>query len=71
MSLSTACIVLQNNTLRFNAPTTWTDPYEKRFYEADYRMVRNSQLVNRKTYACCVAKKESVKQHGECIQRII
>lgn len=56
MSLSTACILLQNNTLRFNAPTKWTDPYEKRFFEADYRFVKNSQHVNRKTYACCMAK---------------
>lgn len=59
MSLNTAITALEQNTLRFCVPSSWSDPYESRFYDADYKNVVGANSVNRELYACCIAKNSS------------
>lgn len=42
-------------SLYFREISEWNDPYEKRFYNADYTDVEGAQFLNdhRKVYACC------------------
>ena len=42
LSLDTALLCIENNTIQFVEPSRWQDKYERRFYEADY----SSQNVN-------------------------
>lgn len=44
-------------TICFQEPSQWTDPYESRFYEADYSSLNNINFLDghRKMYACCFA----------------
>ena len=59
MTISTALICLKNNTLRFSLPTTssWKDPYESRFYSAEYHNLRlGKRDFDRRLFACCVTK---------------
>ena len=48
-------------TLKFSEPSSWWDPYEKRFYNADYKcFINNPAFMHRKVLALCVAsEKES------------
>lgn len=55
MSVKTAVACLNNNSLWFKIPITWPDPYESRFYDADYHLVEKMKF-NKKMYACCVSK---------------
>lgn len=54
LSLDTALLCIDNNTIQFVEPSRWQDKYERRFYEADY----SSQKVNSddcpKLFATCV-----------------
>ncbi len=53
---------LQGFSLCFQQPSEWTDPYESRFYNADYSILKNMDFLegHRKLYACCFAEdKES------------
>lgn len=36
LSLDTALLCIENNTIQFVEPSRWQDKYERRFYEADY-----------------------------------
>lgn len=36
LSLDTALLCIENNTMQFVEPSRWQDKYERRFYEADY-----------------------------------
>lgn len=57
MSVDTAIKVLQSNTIRFSNPTSWPDPYEKRFIQADYRKVDKQNVANKNIVACCLTRK--------------
>lgn len=54
MSLEAAILCLENANLRFVEPDQWTDPFESRFYRADYSNVlsRDSEYP-KKVFACC------------------
>lgn len=48
----------QGFSLCFQQPSKWTDPYESRFYDADYSLLTSSAFdikEHRKLYACCFA----------------
>ncbi len=55
LSVKAAKACLENNTFRFKIPTEWPDPYESRFYGANYRLVTRERF-DRQMYACCVTK---------------
>lgn len=59
MTIGTALVCLRNNSLRFSLPTTpyWKDPYESRFYCADYHNLKlGKRDFDRRLFACCVTK---------------
>ncbi len=58
MDVETARLCLENNNLRFCIPSAWKDPYEKRFYQADYRHVDKSGF-EKKLFAYCVTQKRT------------
>lgn len=57
MSLSSLQKSLEDNTLLFRQPDEWHDPFESRFYRANYQ---NHHInFNTHVYACCVTKREN------------
>lgn len=52
MSLETALLCLENQTIRFSEPTSWPDKYEGRFYKAEINGAVNSPL-NPPMLGCC------------------
>ena len=55
MDLNTAEACLKNNTIRFRKPSEWKDPYESRYYLANYDNVIKEPF-NRDLFACCFTK---------------
>ena len=55
MSARTAELCLNSNTLMFSLPSAWKDPYESRFYNADYHKVEKVSS-DKRLYACCVTE---------------
>ena len=55
MTLNTALECLKNNTFRFSIPSRWKDPYESRFYNANYDKF-DRQKFDKRLYACCVTE---------------
>lgn len=46
LSLDTALLCIENNTIQFVEPSRWQDKYERRFYEADYSAhTKNSEDI--------------------------
>lgn len=56
--LDTALKMLENNTVRFQVPTTWNDPFEKLYYTADYSDVMLNYF-DTKLFAYCVTGQSS------------
>ena len=55
MTLNTAVTCLNKNTFMFSIPPTWKDPYESRFYNADYHQVEKNPF-DKRLFACCVTE---------------
>lgn len=53
MDFEAAILSLKNSTIRFVEPTRWEDPYESRFYTADYSNIVSGAGYPQKFYACC------------------
>lgn len=48
---------LKGNTILFQQPTKWKDPFEARFYNANYNNIQSKGKFSKKFFACCVTKK--------------
>ena len=59
LSLSSFKKCLKNNTLMFQRPIKWKDPFEARFYNANYGNIPNAKGVNKEFFACCFTKNTS------------
>ena len=59
MSFSSFQKCLENNTFMFRQPSSWTDPFESRFYQGNYTQLGNNADFDRKLFACCVTKNKS------------
>lgn len=57
MSLETALLCLENNTIRFSEPTSWPDKYEGHFYKAKIKGAVNSPM-NPPLLGCCFTYKQ-------------
>ncbi len=76
MDIETAKLCLRNNTLQFRVPSEWADPYEKRFYHADYHNVEKG-IFNKELFAYCVTRNRRSEpawrmyvkqQRGTCVK---
>lgn len=59
MPFSTALICLENNTIRFTVPSEWPDPFEKLYYQANYKNVLQGGDFRRDFLACCLTIAEN------------
>lgn len=58
MTIKSAEKCLQTNTILFQWPSNWKDPFEKLYYTADYTKVMPTPPINLQLFACCFTLKQ-------------
>lgn len=55
MSMETALICLDTDSIRFSEPNMWPDKFEGLYYKSSYKNVDPDNKVPKKLWACCLA----------------